>query len=76
MLIGNILGIGFCLIQKHFQIIKLDQQSYYMNFVPIELHWSIVALLNAGTLIVCILMLLIPSMLVTRITPIKALRFK
>lgn len=76
MLIGNILGIGFCLIQKHFQIIKLDQQSYYMNFVPIELHWSIVILLNAGTLIVCILMLLLPSMLVTRITPIKALRFK
>lgn len=76
MLIGNILGIGFCLIQQHFRIITLDQQSYYMNFVPIELHWSVVILLNAGTLIACVLMLLIPSMLVTRITPIKALRFK
>ncbi|POY35288.1 ABC transporter permease [Solitalea longa] len=76
MIIGNIIGVGFCLIQQHFRIISLDQQSYYMKFVPVEINWITVLLLNVGTLVVCVLMLLIPSLLVTRITPVKALRFK
>ncbi|MCO4292215.1 ABC transporter permease [Solitalea sp. MAHUQ-68] len=76
MLIGNVLGIGFCLIQQKFRVISLDQQSYYMKFVPVEINWVTVGVLNIGTLIVCMLMLLVPSMLITRITPVKALRFK
>ncbi|UKJ06509.1 ABC transporter permease [Solitalea lacus] len=76
MFIGNVIGIGFCLVQEKFKFISLDQQSYYMKFVPIEINWLTVLILNVGTLLISMLMLLIPSMLVTRITPVKALRFK
>ncbi|SMO76041.1 ABC transporter permease [Solitalea koreensis] len=76
MVIGNILGLGFCFLQDKFKIITLDQQSYYMKFVPIEISFFTILLLNIGTLIVCLLMLIVPSMLVARITPIKAIRFK
>lgn len=75
MLIGNIAGIGLCWLQQHFHIIALDQQSYYMAYAPIQLDAMPILLLNIGTLTCCLLMLLIPSLLVSRISPIKAIRF-
>ncbi len=76
LLIGNAIGISFCLLQQKFKWLKLDPESYYMQYVPIEFSWVTLALLNVGTVIICLLMLLIPSMLVSRITPVKAIRFK
>ena len=76
MLLGNILGIGLALFQKHTHFFKLDQASYYINFVPVQTDISDILLLNAGTLLICLLVLLIPSMLVTRISPLKAISFK
>ena len=76
LFLGNLLGIGFCLFQQKTHFFKLDQQSYYINFVPVELHLSDLILLNAGTLIICLLVLVIPSMLVTKISPVKAITFK
>ena len=76
MLLGNILGIGFGYIQDKTHFLKLDQTSYYMNFVPIQFGWLDLILVNAGTLIICLLVMIGPSMLVTRITPVKAIRFK
>ena len=75
LFVGNILGIGLALIQQYTHVVKLDEASYYMNFVPIELHLSDVLWLNLGTLLVCLLVLILPSMLVSRIVPVKALRF-
>lgn len=75
LFVGNILGIGLALIQHYTHVVKLDEASYYMNFVPIELHFSDVLWLNLGTLLVCLLVLILPSMLVSRIVPVKALRF-
>ncbi len=72
---GNLIGIVLCLIQHHFGIITLDEASYYVKVVPINLELSFVLLLNAGTLFFCFLMMLMPSMVVSRIQPLKAIRF-
>ena len=72
---GNLIGIGLCLVQFHFGIIKLDQASYYLSEVPINLNLFIVLGLNVGTLILTIVMLLVPSYLISRISPVKTIRF-
>lgn len=76
LLLGNILGIGFGLFQASTHFFTLDQASYYINFVPVQLEMQDILLLNAGTLLISILVLLIPSLLVTRISPVKAISFK
>ena len=75
LLMGNLIGIGLCYLQKTFQWIHLDQQSYYISVVPISISPVHILLLNIGTLLICIAMLVIPSMIVTRISPIQALRY-
>lgn len=76
MLLGNIFGIGIGLLQSHTHILKLDQASYYMNFVPIQFNWEDLMLVNIGTLSICMVAMIVPSMLVAKITPVKAIRFK
>jgi len=75
MIFGNIAGFGISLLQQHFGLITLPQESYYMAVVPIYLDGWNILLLNLGTIVVCYLMLIIPSMIITRISPIKAIRF-
>jgi lipoprotein-releasing system permease protein len=72
---GNLIGISIALIQQYFGIIKLDQETYYVSVVPININIIHILLLNAGTLLCCLLMLIIPSFIVTKITPVKAIRF-
>lgn len=76
LLLGNLFGIGLGLFQYETRFLKLDQASYYMNFVPIQFNLADILLLNIGTLFICVLVMVGPSMLVTRITPLKAIRFK
>lgn len=76
MIYGNILGLAFCLLQKHFQIIKLNPATYYLSAVPIDLNPWYVVLLNVGTLVVSLLMMIGPSFLVAKITPAKSIRFE
>jgi len=76
MLLGNVFGLGLGFIQDKTHLFKLDPASYYMNFVPIQFNWLDIVALNIGTLLVCLLVMIIPSMLVSRITPVKAIRFK
>ncbi len=73
---GNILGIGLGVFQSTTHFFSLDQASYYIDFVPVQLDLKDILMLNAGTLLICIFVLLLPSMLVTRISPLKAIRFK
>ncbi|MGZ2371844.1 ABC transporter permease [Ancylomarina sp. YFZ004] len=75
MLWGNLIGIGICLIQYHFQLISLDPVNYYLDTVPINLNLFHLFLLNIGTLIATVSMLLVPSYWITRITPSKAIKF-
>lgn len=72
---GNIIGLGLALIQKYYGIFKLDEATYYVSVIPIELNWIYLVLLNIGTLVCCLLMLIVPSFIVSRITPVKAIRF-
>ena len=76
MLLGNIFGLGIEIFQYKTHIFQLDPASYYMNFVPIQFKWTDVLLLNAGTFVICLLVMIGPSMLVTKITPVRAIRFK
>jgi lipoprotein-releasing system permease protein len=76
LLLGNLLGLGVGYFQQSTHLFKLDPANYYMSFVPIKFELTDLILLNIGTLIVCLLVLIIPSMLVTRISPVRAIRFK
>jgi lipoprotein-releasing system permease protein len=73
---GNVLGIGLGVLQKTFGIIKLPEDLYYVSVAPIELNIPLVIALNIGTLIITLLVLVLPSYLVSRIDPVKAIRFK
>ena len=75
MLWGNILGIGIALFQQYFGLFKLDQATYYVSVIPININLLYVLLLNIGTLMSCLIMLIIPSFIVSKITPVKAIRF-
>jgi len=76
LLFGNLFGLGLSLFQLKTHFFQLDPASYYMSFVPIQIHWMDVLLLNIGTMIICLLVLVIPSMLVSRVSPVKAIMFK
>ncbi|MFN8711709.1 MAG: ABC transporter permease [Bacteroidota bacterium] len=75
MLIGNILGLGLCVLQKQFGIAKLDEASYYLSSVPVQIDWWQVLAVNAVTFVLCQLALLLPALVVSRISPVKAIRF-
>ncbi|WP_158796724.1 FtsX-like permease family protein [Pedobacter sp. L105] len=76
LLLGNILGLGLGYLQEYTHFFKLNQSSYYLSYVPVEIHFIDVLLLNVATLVICLIVLIVPSMLVSRISPLKAIRFK
>lgn len=75
LLWGNGIGIGLLLIQKYTGIIGLNPENYYVNQAPVYFNWLFILLLNAGTVAVCLAVLLIPSWIITKISPVKAIRF-
>ena len=72
---GNIIGIGLALIQQYTGLLKLDQASYFISIVPVNLRVNHILLLNAGIMIITIAMLIIPSFIIGRISPEKTIRF-
>jgi lipoprotein-releasing system permease protein len=75
LLLGNAIGLGLCYIQYQFKIITLNPEDYYMSVVPVSWHWEIVAMLNVLTFLVVTIVLLLPTAIISRISPIKAIRF-
>ncbi|MBA2584215.1 MAG: ABC transporter permease [Bacteroidetes bacterium] len=75
LILGNLIGLGLCYLQYQFKIVKLDEANYYLSSVPINIVWTQVLFLNLGTLVICVIMLLLPSYIISRITPVKAIRF-
>ena len=75
LILGNLIGIGICLIQKQFGFFRLPEESYFMSVVPIHLSWIHILILNGGILVICMSMLIIPSMIIAKILPVKAIRF-
>jgi lipoprotein-releasing system permease protein len=76
LLLGNILGLGIAYLQHTTHVFKLNQTNYYLDYVPMEVHFIDVLMLNVATIVICALVLIIPSMLVSKISPLKAIRFK
>jgi lipoprotein-releasing system permease protein len=75
LLWGNLIGIGLCLLQYYFKLAKLDSDTYYVDYVVVEINWLYFLLLNVSTFLVCSLMLLLPTLIITKLTPIKTLKF-
>lgn len=75
LILGNILGLGILFLQKNYEIIRLPEDLYYVTAVPIEISIWQILLLNLGVLLACFFMLILPSFIISKITPIKAIRF-
>ena len=72
---GNLIGISLLLMQRYFGVIQLNPENYYVNQAPVYLNWGYILLLNLLTVTVCFMVLLIPSYIITKISPVKAIRF-
>lgn len=72
---GNLIAISILLLQHYFGIIQLNPENYYVNQAPVYLHFGYILLLNLLTILVCSSVLLIPSYIITKISPVKAIRF-
>lgn len=72
---GNLIGLGLLFTQKYFKLFPLNPDTYYVSEAPVYISWDYILLLNIGTFIACLLMLMIPSIIISRISPVKAIRF-
>jgi len=72
---GNLVGLGICLLQYHFKILTLNPESYFLEFVPVNFNMAYLILLNMGTLLVTLAVLMLPSMIIARIDPSRTIRF-
>jgi lipoprotein-releasing system permease protein len=76
LLIGNIVGIGLAFLEQKFKFIKLSEADYYLSYAPIKFDLVTILSLNLGTLVITTLFLLLPTLLVLSISPVKAIQFK
>lgn len=76
LIIGNVVGLIICFIQKHYKVIKLNEENYYLSSAPIELNIPHILFLNFTVVSIILLFLIIPTFLITRISPVKVLHFK
>lgn len=76
LLIGNAIGIGFLYLQKYTGIIPLDADAYYLDHVPVVIDWSVILILNASIIIMSLIVLLLPSAIITTIKPSKAINYE
>lgn len=72
---GNVIGIGICVVQHFTGFIKLNEENYYLSVAPVYFNIAAIILINVGTLFICTLILLLPVQLISRISPMKAIRF-
>ncbi|CAN5447162.1 ABC transporter permease [soil metagenome] len=75
LIFGNVIGLGLCFLQDRFKFIHLNPHDYYMSYVPIEWNWPVIIGLNILIFVVVTIVLLVPTGIVSRISPIKAIRF-
>ena len=74
MLWGNTIGLLLCFVQQHWQVIPLDPENYYIEWVPIHLSCPMILLINVGTILITLLVLIAPSSLVAHISPTQAMQ--
>ncbi len=76
LLVGNVLALVLIAVQAHWHLLTLDPQSYYLSYVPIELTWQAWLLLNVGAAIFAFALMLLPTSLISRLSPVKVMRFE
>ncbi|MFC2147562.1 ABC transporter permease [Bacteroidota bacterium] len=77
LLWGNLFGLGFIWFQETYRVFKFpNPKEYYIDYIPVHIDFPTVLILNLGVLVLCLLMLLIPSYIITKITPVKAIKFE
>lgn len=76
MVWGNVIALLICFLQLKLHLITLPADTYYMAYVPINIDLGYILALNVGTLIVCTVMLVVPSYIIARIQPVKAIRWE
>lgn len=76
MALGNFIGLGFCWLQDRFHLIKLNEVDYYLSYAPVKVEWLTVLGINLGTLAITLIFLVLPSLVVSGIAPVRAIRFK
>ncbi len=76
LLLGNLLAFALMFCQEMFQVVHLDPQSYYVDTVPLSIHWGYILLIDACTLLACVLALVLPSYLISNIHPARSIRFE
>lgn len=75
MVWGNIIGLAICWVQSYFKVFKMDPSVYYIDVVPIEINILSIILINAGALFASMLMMLGPTYVITKVDPVKSIRF-
>lgn len=73
---GNLIGLGLLFAQKYYKLFPLDPSVYYVNEAPVYINLNYILALNIGTFVLCMVMLLVPSVIITKISPVKAIRFE
>ncbi|MFN0013372.1 MAG: ABC transporter permease [Saprospiraceae bacterium] len=73
---GNLLGVGFCYLQDRYKFITLNEADYYLAYAPVHLNWLPLLVINLGTLAITLVFLLLPSYVVSRLSPVRAIQFK
>jgi len=76
MLYGNLIGIGICLLQKYTGFITLDPVTYYVSEAPVEINIPLFILVNVAAFVASVLMLVVPSYLVSHIHPARSMRYE
>ncbi|MCT4636935.1 MAG: ABC transporter permease [Bacteroidales bacterium] len=76
LLFGNIIGLGLCLIQKYFKPLTLNAENYFIDRVPVKIDVTHILLLNVGTIAITFIVLIVPSIIIARITPEKSIKFE
>jgi lipoprotein-releasing system permease protein len=76
MLWGNVVGLALCAVQKYTRLVGLNPQDYYLDCVPIEFNWPLIVTINVVMFVLSVLILIVPSHLISRIYPTKAMRFE
>lgn len=74
---GNTIGLGVIWVQNKYRFFKFpNPKEYYMEYIPVSIDLSSIVILNIGVWLLCLLMLIVPSYIITKITPVKAIRFE
>ena len=76
LIIGNAVGLGLCYLQAKTGMIRLPEESYYVSVAPVHFDVAYIAALNIGVMVICLLVMLVPSYLIAKVSPVKAIRFR